>query len=86
MLPPSKGESKDIFVVFELMESDLHQVIKSYGGLTRGHRRFFLYQMLRAMKYMHTGSDREAPVSWKKQCSSIRIDRRSFRDIFIGNH
>lgn len=56
MLPPSKREFKDIFVVFELMESDLHQVIKANDDLTREHHQFFLYQMLRAMKYMHTGT------------------------------
>lgn len=55
MLPPSKKEFKDIYVVFELMESDLHQVIKANDDLTREHHQFFLYQMLRALKYMHTG-------------------------------
>lgn len=55
MLPPSKREFKDIFVVFELMESDLHQVIKANDDLTREHQQFFLYQLLRALKYMHTG-------------------------------
>ncbi|KAB2006292.1 hypothetical protein ES319_D11G334200v1 [Gossypium barbadense] len=56
MLPPSKREFKDLFVVFELMESDLHQVIKANDDLTREHHQFFLYQMLRAMKYMHTAN------------------------------
>ena len=28
MLPPSRREFRDIYVVFELMESDLHQAIK----------------------------------------------------------
>ncbi|CAI0409297.1 unnamed protein product [Linum tenue] len=57
MLPPSKREFRDIFVVFELMESDLHQVIKANDDLTREHHQFFLYQMLRALKYMHTVQD-----------------------------
>ncbi|KAJ6416933.1 hypothetical protein OIU84_002756 [Salix udensis] len=56
MLPPSKREFKDIFVVFELMESDLHQVIKANDDLTTEHHQFFLYQMLRALKYMHTAN------------------------------
>ncbi|GLU14722.1 hypothetical protein SLE2022_312750 [Rubroshorea leprosula] len=56
MLPPSKREFKDLFVVFELMESDLHQVIKANDDLTREHHQFFLYQMLRALKYMHTAN------------------------------
>ncbi|XP_030460960.1 mitogen-activated protein kinase 19-like [Syzygium oleosum] len=56
MLTPSKREFKDIYVVFELMESDLHQVIKANDDLTREHHQFFLYQMLRALKYMHTAN------------------------------
>jgi len=56
MLPPSKKEFKDIYVIFELMESDLHQVIKANDDLTHEHHQFFLYQMLRALKFMHTGN------------------------------
>ncbi|KAL8512284.1 hypothetical protein ACS0TY_018678 [Phlomoides rotata] len=56
ILPPSKWDFKDIYVVFELMESDLHQVIKANDDLTQEHHRFFLYQMLRALKYMHTAN------------------------------
>uniref|UniRef100_A0A7N1A672 mitogen-activated protein kinase n=1 Tax=Kalanchoe fedtschenkoi TaxID=63787 RepID=A0A7N1A672_KALFE len=56
MLPPSRRAFKDIYVVFELMESDLHQVIKANDDLTREHHQFFLYQMLRSLKYMHTAS------------------------------
>ncbi|XP_021726919.1 mitogen-activated protein kinase 19-like isoform X1 [Chenopodium quinoa] len=56
MLPPSKRDFRDIYVVFELMESDLHQVIKANDDLTREHHQFFLYQMLRALKYMHTAN------------------------------
>lgn len=55
MLPPSRREFKDIYVVFELMESDLHQVIKANKDLTREHCQFFLYQLLRGLKYIHTG-------------------------------
>ncbi|GFQ06420.1 mitogen-activated protein kinase 19 [Phtheirospermum japonicum] len=56
ILPPSRRDFRDIYVVFELMESDLHQVIKANDDLTHDHHRFFLYQMLRAMKYMHTAN------------------------------
>uniref|UniRef100_A0A0E0LBE8 mitogen-activated protein kinase n=1 Tax=Oryza punctata TaxID=4537 RepID=A0A0E0LBE8_ORYPU len=56
MLPPSKMDFRDIYVVFELMESDLHQVIKANDDLTREHYQFFLYQMLRALKYIHTAN------------------------------
>lgn len=56
MLPPSRREFKDIYVVFELMESDLHQVIKANDDLTPEHYQFFLYQLLRGLKYIHSGS------------------------------
>ncbi|KAL5763297.1 hypothetical protein ACOSP7_019561 [Xanthoceras sorbifolium] len=54
MLPPCRREFKDIYVVFELMESDLDQVIKANDDLTPGHHQFFLYQLLRALKYIHS--------------------------------
>ncbi|XVE74704.1 hypothetical protein DITRI_Ditri12bG0038700 [Diplodiscus trichospermus] len=54
MLPPCRREFKDIFVVFELMESDLHQVIKINDDLTPEHHQFFFYQLLRGLTYVHT--------------------------------
>lgn len=56
MLPPCRREFKDIYVVFELMESDLHQVIKANDDLTPDHYQFFLYQLLRALKFIHTAN------------------------------
>ncbi|XP_004503294.1 mitogen-activated protein kinase 9 isoform X1 [Cicer arietinum] len=56
MLPPSRREFRDIYVVFELMESDLHQVIKANDDLTPEHHQFFLYQLLRGLKFIHTAN------------------------------
>ncbi|XP_047338076.1 mitogen-activated protein kinase 9-like [Impatiens glandulifera] len=56
MLPPSRREFRDIYVVFELMESDLHQVIKANDDLTPEHYQFFLYQLLRSLKYIHSAN------------------------------
>ncbi|KAI3724155.1 hypothetical protein L2E82_35923 [Cichorium intybus] len=56
MLPPSRREFRDIYVVFELMESDLHQVIRANDDLTPEHYQFFLYQLLRGLKYIHTAN------------------------------
>lgn len=55
MLPPSRREFRDVYVVFELMESDLHQVIKANDDLSPEHYQFFLYQLLRGLKFIHTG-------------------------------
>ncbi|RCV26389.1 hypothetical protein SETIT_5G241700v2 [Setaria italica] len=56
MLPPTRREFRDIYVVFELMESDLHQVIKANDDLTAEHHQLFLYQLLRGMKYIHAAN------------------------------
>ncbi|KAK9115922.1 hypothetical protein Sjap_014869 [Stephania japonica] len=56
MLPPCRREFKDIYVVFELMESDLDEVIKANDDLTPQHYQFFLYQLLRALKFIHTAN------------------------------
>ncbi|XWS37596.1 hypothetical protein CRYUN_Cryun19dG0057900 [Craigia yunnanensis] len=56
MLPSSRREFRDIYVVLELMESDLHQVIKANDDLTPEHYQFFLYQLLCGMKYTHTAN------------------------------
>lgn len=55
LLPPSIREFKDIYLVFELMDSDLHHVLEADEDIPSEHQRFFLYQLLRGLKYMHTG-------------------------------
>ncbi|PRQ18129.1 putative mitogen-activated protein kinase CMGC-MAPK family [Rosa chinensis] len=46
MLPSSRQKFGDIYVVFELMESYLHQVIKANDGLNPERYQFFLYQLV----------------------------------------
>lgn len=38
------------------MESDLHQIIHSAQALTPEHTRYFLYQLLRGLKYVHSAN------------------------------
>jgi len=37
-----------------MMDTDLNQIIKSDQTLTEEHCKFFLYQLLRGLKYMHS--------------------------------
>jgi serine/threonine protein kinase len=73
MLPPSKKDFKDIYVVFELMDTDLHQVIKANDDLTKEHHQFFLYQMLRALKYIHTANVYHRDLKPKKYISKCKL-------------
>ncbi len=46
----------DIYIVSELMETDLHRVIYSRQALTDEHVQYFLYQLLRGLKYLHSAN------------------------------
>lgn len=52
-LPSSKFDFNEIYLVSELMETDLSTVIKSPQPLSNEHCQFFLYQLLRGLKYIH---------------------------------
>ncbi|XP_068093939.1 mitogen-activated protein kinase 15 [Hyperolius riggenbachi] len=47
---------KDIYLVFEYMETDLHAVIKKGNLLKDIHMRYILYQLLKATKFLHSGN------------------------------
>eukprot|EP00435_Cladocopium_sp_Y103_P069292 s636_g33.t1 len=53
-LSGSKHDFEDIYVISELMETDLASILKSQQSLTDDHCQFFLYQILRGMKYVHS--------------------------------
>ncbi|CAE8600030.1 unnamed protein product, partial [Polarella glacialis] len=44
----------DIYVVSELMETDLASILKSPQPLSEEHTQFFIYQILRGLKFVHT--------------------------------
>lgn len=52
MIPEVK-DFTSIYVVYDLMETDLGDVIKSEQPLENKHIKYFLYQILRGMKHMH---------------------------------
>ncbi len=54
LLPPSREAFEDLYVVYELMETDLKTIIRSPQVLTEEHVQFFLYQILRGLKYIHS--------------------------------
>ncbi|GFG30615.1 hypothetical protein Cfor_10521 [Coptotermes formosanus] len=48
--------NKDIYLVFEYMDTDLHNVIRRGTILKDVHKRFIMYQLLKATKYIHSGN------------------------------
>uniref|UniRef100_A0A7S0ZER1 Mitogen-activated protein kinase n=1 Tax=Timspurckia oligopyrenoides TaxID=708627 RepID=A0A7S0ZER1_9RHOD len=54
-LPQGDGaEFQDVYTVSELMDTDLHQIIASNQPLSDEHTQYFIYQILRALKYIHS--------------------------------
>lgn len=47
---------EDVYTVSELMDSDLHQIITSQQQLTDEHCQYFSYQILRALKHIHSAN------------------------------
>jgi len=57
IIPPEQDEIntfEEVYLVMPRMETTLARVIKSSQKLTKRHIQFFLYQMLRGMKYIHS--------------------------------
>ncbi|KAG4386303.1 hypothetical protein GLYMA_11G021800v4 [Glycine max] len=52
--PPRKDAFDDVYIVYELMDTDLHQIIRSDQPLN--DTTYFLYQLLRGLKYVHSAN------------------------------
>ena len=52
--PPGRSGFEDIYIITDLMETDLHRVIYSRQDLSDEHIQYFMYQLLRGLMYMHS--------------------------------
>uniref|UniRef100_N1R4E4 Mitogen-activated protein kinase 3 n=1 Tax=Aegilops tauschii TaxID=37682 RepID=N1R4E4_AEGTA len=60
MMPVQRRSFKDVYLVYELMDTDLHQIIKSPQGLSNDHCQYFLFQFhmfLHSMGFERTGNN-----------------------------
>lgn len=51
--PQDKGGFKDIYLVMDLYDTDLHKIIKSQQKLTNEHHQYFMVQAFRGLNYLH---------------------------------
>ena len=57
MMPPNVKYAEDftdVYLVADLMETDLHRIIYSKQKLSIDHAQYFIYQVLRGLKYIHS--------------------------------
>ena len=52
---PNLNELKSVFIVQELLDTDLNRLVQ-HKLLTPDHIKFFLYQLLRGIKYIHSAN------------------------------
>jgi len=60
---------RDIYLIFEYMETDLHAVIRA-NILEEIHKQYIMYQLFKALKYMHSAEllHRDIKVSGRVLC------------------
>jgi mitogen-activated protein kinase 7 len=56
ILKPCSQNFEEIYVVQQLMEADMHSILRSTQPLTDQHLQYFIYQILRGLKYIHSAS------------------------------
>ncbi|KAM3276657.1 hypothetical protein ACQJBY_044830 [Aegilops geniculata] len=54
MMPIQRRSFKDVYLVSELMDTDLQQIINSSQMLSNDHCKYFLFQLLQGLKYLHS--------------------------------
>ncbi|CDW82787.1 UNKNOWN [Stylonychia lemnae] len=54
MIPSDIKGFNELYIVSDYMDSDLHDIIRINENITREHKQFFMYQLLRGLKYIHS--------------------------------
>jgi len=54
--PPTLQTFEDVYIISDLMETDLHRIIYSRQELSDDHIQYFVYQILRALLYLHSAN------------------------------
>jgi len=52
----NSDDFEDLYIITELFECDLDRIITSSQKLSDAHHQYFLYQMLRGLKWIHSGN------------------------------
>ncbi|KAL9259739.1 Mitogen-activated protein kinase homolog NTF3-like protein [Drosera capensis] len=64
MLPVHRTNFKDVYLVYELMDTDLHQIIKSSQALSNDHCQYFLFQASMVLGFGLLGLARSKCDAW----------------------
>ena len=70
--PSTNTNYEDVYIITELMETDLHRVIYTDQKLTEDHIQYIIYQLLRGLLYMHSANI----IHRDLKPSNLLIDKR----------
>ncbi|CAB3979971.1 extracellular signal-regulated kinase 2-like isoform X2 [Paramuricea clavata] len=71
------SNDKDIYLVFEYMDTDLHNVIRKGNILKDIHKRYVMYQLCKATHYLHSGN----VIHRDQKPSNVLLDTECFLKI-----
>ncbi|XP_022943074.1 mitogen-activated protein kinase homolog NTF3-like [Cucurbita moschata] len=54
MMPAHRNSFKDVYLVYELMNTDLDHIIRSSQPLSNNHCKYLMYQLLSGLQYLHS--------------------------------
>jgi serine/threonine protein kinase len=65
------NNDKDLYLIFEFMETDLHAVIRA-NILEEVHKQYIMHQLFKALRYMHSAQllHRDIKVRQAPRCTS----------------
>ena len=53
-MPSDLSSFGELYVVTDYMDTDLHDVIRLNSKISRQHKQYFMYQLMRGLKYIHS--------------------------------
>lgn len=77
ILPPLQGPRfRDVYVVVPLMDVDMNVVLRSRQQLEENHFQYFVYQILRGLKYLHSAKVAHRDLKPANLVTNISCDLR----------
>eukprot|EP00754_Rhynchopus_humris_P037935 Rhum_TRINITY_DN20641_c0_g1::Rhum_TRINITY_DN20641_c0_g1_i1::g.171661::m.171661/K04371/MAPK1_3; mitogen-activated protein kinase 1/3 len=76
LLPPRSKDFQDVYIVTPLMDTDMNNVLRSRQQLDDNHYQYFIYQVLRGLKFIHSAQVLHRDLKPANLLTNISCDLR----------